>query len=249
MCTFIMLYKLLEDYPVLSLHNRYLGLDTREKLPMNWGDGVFAPYDYASGGTWFGLNRDGLMMAITNQETQLVDKPSRSRGLLALDVLRECSSSIEAKSYLNDGSIRGQYRTGNFVIADSCKAYHVLWDAVTVNREIKPGPYSVGVVTRYPGLEIIGRAREVFPSSESRRLRAYRLLSEFKPANISAGVEKMMEVSADHEYGKSQGSICWHSDRFRQTSSTIIAIGDDPLVYYCEGNHCENEFNKFPVTF
>jgi hypothetical protein len=249
MCTFILLYKLLEDYPVICLHNRYLGLNTKEKPPMNWGDGVFAPYDYASGGTWLGLNRDGLMMAITNQETQKIDKPGRSRGLLSLEVLRECSSSTEAKKYLNDESIRDQYRTGNFVVADSDHAYHVLWDAVTVNREIKPGPYAVGVITRYPGLELTGRSKEVFPSSESRRLRAYRLLSEFKPSNIDEAVEKMMEISGDHEYGKTQGSICWHSDKFKQTSSTIIALGDTPLVYYCEGNHCENEFNQSQVTF
>ena len=112
MCTFIMLYKLLEEYPVIGLHNRYLGLDTKERPPMDWGDGVFAPYDYASGGTWFGFNRDGLMMGITNQETMLIDKPGRSRGLLALDVLRECSSSEDARRYLNDRSIRDQYRTG-----------------------------------------------------------------------------------------------------------------------------------------
>jgi uncharacterized protein with NRDE domain len=249
MCTFILLYRLLEEHPVVALHNRYLGLETMEKPPMNWGDGVFAPYDYASGGTWFGMNRGGLMMAITNQETQLIDKPGRSRGLLSLDVLRECSSSKEAREYLNDESIRDQYRTGNFVVADSDHAYHVLWDAVTVNREINPGPYAVGVVTRYPGLELTGRAREVFPSSESRRLRAYRLLSEFKPSNVEDAISKMMEVSADHDYGKTQGSICWHSDKFRQTSSTIFAVGDELLSYYCEGNHCENEFNQFQVQF
>ncbi len=249
MCTFIMLYGLLEEYPIVALHNRYLGLDTREKPPMSWGDGVFAPYDYASGGTWFGFNHDGLMMAITNQETQLIDKPGRSRGLLALDVLRDCPTSMEARTYLNNESIRGQYRTGNFVVADSMNAYHVLRDAKTINREIKPGPYAMGVITRYPGLKVQGRAREVFPSSESRRLRAYRLLSEFKPYDINEAVEKLMEVSRDHEYGKTQGSICWHSDKFMQTSSTIVALGTKPLVYYCEGNHCENEFKQYPVTF
>ena len=51
MCTFILLYKLLEDYPVIALHNRYLGLDTIEKLPQNIVDGVFCPIDVASSGT------------------------------------------------------------------------------------------------------------------------------------------------------------------------------------------------------
>ncbi len=244
-----MLYKLLKDYPVVALHNRYLGLDTREEPPRSWGDGVYAPYDFSSNGTWIGINRDGLLMAITNQETQTIAKPSRSRGLLAVDVLRECSSSKEAREYLNDGSIRDQYRTGNFILADSDSAYHVLWDAITMTREIKPGPYALGVITRYPGLEITGRASEIWQSSESRRLRAYRLLAQFKPSGIDDAVSKLMEVSGDHEYGKTTGSICWHSEQFRQTSSTIMAPGPNPRVLYCTGNHCENDFVEQPVSF
>lgn len=249
MCTFIMLYNLLKDYPVIALPNRYLGLKTVEEPPRSWGDGVYAPYDVSSSGTWIGINRDGLLMAITNQETQTIMKPGRSRGLLAVDVLRECSSSNEARDYLNDESIRGQYRTGNFVVADSDSAYHVLWDAITLTREIKPGPYALGVITRYPGLEITGRAKEVWQSNESRRLRAYRLLSQFRPSGIDDAVSKLMEVSGDHEYGKTTRSICWHSEQFRQTSSTIMAPGAHPRVLYCVGNHCENEFEEQHVSF
>lgn len=249
MCTFIMLYKLLQDYPVIALHNRYLGLDTKEEPPMSWGNGVYAPYDVESKGTWIGINRDGLLIAITNQETQIIEKPGRSRGLLAIDVLKECASSSEAKDYLNNDSIRVQYRTGNFIVADTENAYHILWDAITITREINPGPYALGVITKYPGLDITGRAKELWHSSESRRLRAYRLLSQFKPSGIDDAVSKLMKVSGDHEYGKTTGSICWHSDSFRQTSSTIMAPGVNPRVLYCEGNHCENDFVEQHVSF
>ena len=249
MCTFIMLYKLLEDYPVIALHNRYLGLDTMEEPPRSWGGGVYAPYDVESKGTWMGINRDGLLMGITNQETQIIDKPSRSRGLLAVDVLRECASSSEARGFLTDESIRDLYRTGNFVVADADDAYHVLWDAITVTREIKPGPYALGVITRYPGLEVTERAREMWHSSESRRLRAYRLLSQFKSSGIDNAISTLMDVSGDHEYGKTTGSICWHSDKFRQTSSTIMAPGARPRVLYCAGNPCENDYVIQSVSF
>jgi uncharacterized protein with NRDE domain len=249
MCTFIMLYKLLKDYPVVALHNRYLGLDTIKEPPRSWGNGVYAPFDFASNSTWIGINRDGLLMALTNQETQTIMKPGRSRGLLAVDVLRECASSSEARDYLNDESIRDRYRPGNFVVADSDSAYHVLWDAITITREITPGPYALGVITKYPELDIVGRAKEVWTSSENRRLRAYRLLSRFKPSGIDDAVSKLMEVSGDHEYGKTTGSICWHSEQFRQTSSTIMAPGARPRALYCVGNHCENEFEEQHVSF
>ena len=116
---FHILYILLDDYPVVTLHYRYLGLNTQEKPPQSLGDGVFCPMDIESNGTWMGFNRDGLLLAITNQETQTIDQPSRSRCLLAFDILRECSTAEEAKEHLIDPFIRPLYRLGNFVVADS----------------------------------------------------------------------------------------------------------------------------------
>ena len=252
MCTFIMLYGLLDDYPIVALHNRYLELTTVEKPPQTLDGGVFCPVDVASKGTWFGLNKDGLLLAITNQETQSIEKPGRSRGLLALDVLRECSSSGEAKKYLFDPSIRDLYRPGNFVIADSDEAWHILWDKQTTAWEIKPGPYALGVVTMYPGIKLNDRAERIGLDSEMRRKRAYQLLMGYHPKSFEAALGKMMEVSADHEYGKTTSSICWHSKDYKQTSSTIIAVGNEPkvsLVYYCEGNACESSFKEYHVSF
>jgi uncharacterized protein with NRDE domain len=252
MCTFIMLYKLLEDYPIVALHNRYLGLNTLEEPPKHMSGGVYCPLDVASQGTWIGLNRDGLMMAITNQETQSIDKPGRSRGLLALDVLRECGSSAEAKDYLMDSSIRGFYRPGNFVVADADDAWHVLWDHVSTAWKIPRGPYAMGVVTMYPGIVMSERAERVGLDSEMRRKRAFHLLSHYQPASIDRAIEKMKEVSADHEYGRTTSSICWHSTEFKQTSSTIIAVGSKSAysrVLYCVGNACESSFTEHPVLF
>ena len=252
MCTFIMLYGLLDDFPIVALHNRYLELTTVEKPPQALEGGIFCPFDVASGGTWFGLNRDGLLLAITNQETQSIDKPGRSRGLLALDVLRECGSSSDAKKYLLDPSIRSLYRPGNFVVADNDEAWHILWDQQTSSWEIQPGPYAMGVVTMFPGVKLSDRAERIGLDSEMRRKRAYTLLKNYHPESIEEALAKMMEVSADHEYGKTTSSICWHSKDYKQTSSTIIALGRKPessQVYYCEGNACESSFKEFKVSF
>ena len=45
MCTLIILYKLLDDYPVVALHNRYLGVNTKEKPPQSIGDGYTVKVD------------------------------------------------------------------------------------------------------------------------------------------------------------------------------------------------------------
>ena len=252
MCTFILLYKLLDNYPVVALHNRYLGLNTKEKPPQNIGKGVYCPIDIESQGTWIGFNKDGLLLAITNQETQIIDQPNRSRGLLALDILRECSTAVEAKEYLMDPFIRPLYRPGNFVVADPENAWHVLWDHVTKAWSIPQGPYAVGVVTKYPGIKMNERSEDIGPDSERRRKRAFQMLRGFKPSSIDEVLEKMKRVSADHAYGKTTSSICWHSSEFRQTSSTILAIGstpEDSRVLYCPGNACEKPFKEYPVSF
>ncbi len=252
MCTFIMLYQMLEDYPVIALHNRYLGLDTQEKPPQSIGDGVYCPIDIASAGTWFGFNKDGLLLAITNQETETIENPTRSRGLLALDILRDCSSAIGAKEYLLDPSIRPLYRPGNFVVADAETAWHVLWDHTTTVRELHHGPYAMGVVTMYPGIELSERAEKIGLDSERRRRRANQMLRDYNPDRIEDALEKMKQVSADHQYGKSTSSICWHSTEFKQTSSTIIALNSAPEnshVYYCPGNACETSFTEYTVSF
>ena len=252
MCTLIILYKLLNDYPVVALHNRYLGINTKEKPPQSIGDGIYCPIDIESQGTWMGFNRDGLLLAITNQETQTIDQPNRSRGLLALDILRECGTAEEAKEYLMDPSIRPDYRPGNFIVADPTDAWHILWDNVTKAWSLPQGPYAIGVVTKYPGIKMNEKAEKIGLDSERRRKRAFQLLHGFQPSNIDEVLEKMRLVSGDHAYGKTASSICWHSPEFRQTSSTIMAIGSDPedsRVLYCPGNACEKPFKEYPVSF
>jgi uncharacterized protein with NRDE domain len=252
MCTFIMLYRMLEEYPIVALHNRYFGLKTVEKPPKYVGDGVYCPIDVDSQGTWFGLNRDGLLLAITNQETQTIENPRRSRGLLALDILRECGTSRDAKDYLFDSGIRRLYRPGNFVVADADEAWHILWDKEIKAWNIPEGTFAMGVVTMYPGVVLNDHAEKIGLDSEMRRKRAYQLLKDYQPHSIGEAVEKMETISADHEYGKSTSSICWHSKEFKQTSSIIIAVGKDPRmsrVLYCEGNACESRFKEYPVSF
>jgi len=252
MCTFTMIYKLLEDYPIIALHNRYLGLNTLETPPKRIGNGVFAPIDYDSQGTWIGFNHDGLFLAITNQETETIENPQRSRGLLAVDILRECSTSADAKEYLMNPEIRPLYRPGNFIVADKREAWHVLWDHVTTAWRLMPGPYAIGVVTMYPGIKINERAEKIGPDSEKRRRRAFQLLNGFQPENVDSAIDKMMKVSADHEYGKTTASICWHSDEYKQTSSTIMAIASNTRlsrVLYCPGNACETPFEEYRVSF
>lgn len=248
MCTLILLYGLLSDYPILALHNRYLGKDTLEEPPQRFNGNTVAPLDVASGGTWIGVNDSGLLLAITNQETETLRSPARSRGLLALDLLCACTSAAEARRRLLDADTRAPYRTGNFAVLDADEAWQVVWDRETHVYPIGAGVYPVSTLTVVPGMKWSERARHIWFDAEKRRTRATELLRGYKPSNVEEAVETLMRVSADHGYGRSQASICWHSPEYRQTSSTLIAVGREPAetrVFYCEGNACTNEFREY----
>ena len=247
-CTLVLLYGLLKDYPVVALHNRYLGKCTLEQPPRRLNGNTVAPLDVESGGTWIGVNDSGLLLAITNQETQRLPEPGRSRGLLALDILKDHETAEDAKEHLLDQGIQGLYRTGNFTVLDRQTAWHVVWDRDTHVYPIGEGVYAVSTITVVPGMTWSDRARSIWVDAEKRRARAYELLSGYQPGSVGDAVAELMRVSADHGWGRSQASICWHSPEYRQTSSTIMAVAAEPgnsLVYYCEGNACENPFKDY----
>ncbi len=50
--------------------------------------GIVGGKDLRSGGTWLGVNRDGLFVAVTNRREPRSTPESYSRGLLALEALR-----------------------------------------------------------------------------------------------------------------------------------------------------------------
>jgi len=238
------LHRLLRDYPVVALHNRYLGKDTVEEPPQRTGSVVY-PVDVASGGTWIGFNDEGLLLAITNQETQTLDKPGRSRGLLALDILRDCASADEARDVLLDSATRKPYRTGNFAVFDAETGHHVVWDMGTHHNTIDPGVFAMGTVTVVPGIQWSESSRRMYENSKQRVARAHELLDSYRPRSIEEAVETMMRVSADHAHGRTEASICWHHPDYMQTSSTIMAPGPEPKVLYCRGNHCENPYEDY----
>lgn len=237
----------MDDYPVVALHNRYLNKDTRESPPSKI-DQIICPIDIASGGTWVGFNENGLLLGITNQETNKIETPGRSRGLLALDILHKYSDSREAKDFLLKPDTRLPYRRGNFLLVDKKEGWHIIWDKETYYYPIENGCYPIATLTKLPNTKLDTNREKIYQDATKRLNRANSLMEGYNPLDIGDLVNRLMQVSADHGYGKTQASICWHSQKYKQTSSTIIAIGnklDKSKIFYCEGNACENEFTDY----
>lgn len=120
MCLLAIQYQLVPDAPVLVSANREERYD-RPSLPPSIQSGkprVLCGIDEHAGGTWLGVNQNGMFVAVANRPKSLPTFISRSRGLLCLDMLR-AASAREAMSMCMDELHTGKYNGANYVCADA----------------------------------------------------------------------------------------------------------------------------------
>ena len=125
MCTLVMLRRPETRWPLIIAANRD-ELSTRPwKGPArHWPDRpeVVAGKDMTAGGTWLGINDDGLFAAILNRPGTLGPaEGKRSRGELVLEALDHAEARLAAEA-LQDLS-PDSYRPFNLVIADRYDAF------------------------------------------------------------------------------------------------------------------------------
>lgn len=151
MCTLVTLIRPGHDWPLIIAANRDEMRDRPSKAPArHWEDRdhVTAGLDELAGGTWLGMNDDGVVAGILNRINSLGPADDkRSRGELPLEALdhADARTAAEAFSALNPDA----YRPFNMVIADASESYALVNDgtggAITSER-MQPG---VSMVTAY----------------------------------------------------------------------------------------------------
>jgi len=171
MCTFVILRRPGEEWPVLIAANRDEMID-RPWLPpaRHWPDRpeVVAGQDVLAGGSWLGLNDHGVVAGILNRHGSLGPSPGqRSRGELVLEALdhADASAAAEALSHIEPAA----YRTFNLMIADNRDAFWL--------RHADPsGTLPITVTPLEPGLHMI--ASGDLDDDELPRLKRYGPLFE-----------------------------------------------------------------------
>ena len=149
MCTLIALYRPGHEWPVLIAANRDEMAGRTSRPPArHWADrrNVVAGLDELGGGSWFGLNDDGVAAGIMNRAGTLGPAAGkRSRGELVLEALdhADAEAAAQALSHINPAAYRGF----NLIIADSVRMYWLRHDeAGTAGR--------VDVIPVAPGLSM-----------------------------------------------------------------------------------------------
>ncbi|MBY0510057.1 MAG: NRDE family protein [Rhodospirillaceae bacterium] len=151
MCTVVMLRRPGHAWPLLLGANRdEMGNRPWKPPARHWPDraDVVAGLDELAGGTWMGLNDNGVTACILNRYGSLGPAPGkRSRGELVLDAL-DHSDAQDAARFLKDID-PGAYRPFNMLIADNRDAWWLAMKTDTSDITLEPIPEGLSMFTAH----------------------------------------------------------------------------------------------------
>ncbi len=220
MCTVVILRRPGHDWPLLLAANRDEMADRKWRPPgRHWPDreNVTAGLDELAGGTWLGVNDEGVVAGILNRRDSLGPDPRlRSRGELVLEALDHFDAADAADAL---GDLDGRsWRSFNMVIADNRDAYWLrsLGAAGGGRVEIEPVGEGLSMITSGDLNDMaaprIARNLALFeaapaPDPENDDWSAWRELLAGRADPEGAGPEEAMNVVTDFGFGTLSSSL------------------------------------------
>lgn len=240
MCTVVMLRRPDADWPLLLGANRDEMRGRPWRPPArHWDDRphVVAGLDEEAGGTWMGMNDDGLVACVLNRPGSLGPAAGkRSRGELPLEALghAEARAAADALQHLDSAA----YRSFNMVVADAREAFWLrsMGDGGPV--QAMPVPDGVSVLTAHDlddtSSARIGRYLPKFraapaPDADEGDWSGWTALLADRDGEDRAGERTAMNVGAVDGTG------------FGTVSSSLVALpgvkrfGTRPIWLFCAG--------------
>ncbi len=166
MCTLVILLRPGADWPVVIGANRDEMADRPWSPPgRHWPQrpGIVAGRDDLAGGSWLGINDDGVVAGIMNRMNTLGPQSGkRSRGELVLEALDHADARDAANALAElDGRA---YRAFNMVIADNRDAFWLRHRAENGGAgagivEVRPLPPGYSMLTAHDRNDTVSSAR------------------------------------------------------------------------------------------
>ena len=260
MCTLVVLYRPDERWPLIVAANRDEMLSRTWKAPgRHWPDRphVVAGLDKEAGGSWLGINDDGLVAAVLNRVGSLgAQAGKRSRGELVLEALdhAEASDAAEAMTALNPDA----YRSFNLFVADSQQAYWLRHDGEAGRGiEAAPLPEGLSMITAHDRNDVesprirdyLGRfAQAPVPDPESGNWEAWTALMASRHHDPAAGPLGAMTVTGDQGFGTSSSALI----ALPAPSASLPAAGEDqgqkPIFLFAPGPPDRTIYGSVPLA-
>lgn len=236
MCLLAIQYQLVPESPVLVAANREEFYE-RPTLPPSIQSGkprILCGVDSQAGGTWLGVNQNGLFVGVCNRRRSKPTYPTRSRGVLARELLKS-DSALQARDRAMDEIASGKYDGANFVCVDAESAWVV------------HGGDELEAVELHEGLNIVSNG-DVNDARDERVALARRLLTLQtldSPVKFLAVASKVF-ARVPGPPGRPSMII---RDKDRGTvSSTLISLGKKPrdaIYQYAPGPPDQSKYEDF----
>lgn len=220
MCSVVILRRPEADRPVLLGANRDEMAGRPWRPPgRHWSDrpNVVAAMDDMAGGSWLGLNDEGVLAAVLNRKGTLGPaEGKRSRGELVLEALDHADAVLAARA-LGDLD-PSAYRPFNLVILDNRDGF-VLTGLGGGRISVQPLPDGLSMITASgPG-----------DPDDDRIRRYHRRFAEARPPDPEADDWEAWEaLLADREHGPGtdvRAAMCFATQSgFGTSSSALIAL-------------------------
>jgi hypothetical protein len=197
--------------------NRDEWLKRPAAAPAVWNEGWLAPKDLEAGGTWLGLNAQGLFVGVTNRAGIHRASDRRSRGLLVTDALRAADArSLHRQLTALDPH---QYNGFHLAYADGQAAGLTWSDGEQLHQEWLA-----------PGLHLITE-RSFGAGDESGRVA---LLRQSVNGNGTVDVEGWLGLLSRHADGPLAGT-CVHADGVGYGTRSAFVLHRAPAA---SASHC-----------
>jgi uncharacterized protein with NRDE domain len=242
MCTLALYTRVTTEIPLLVAANRDEFLDRPTAAPqvLSHRPWVVAGQDLVAGGTWLGLNENGLVVGLLNRRSGFPPDPSlESRGLLCLRAL-QCDDLAQVEAMLR-GEEGRRYNAFTLLAASRERALVAI-----------PRGGDMLVSELEPGLHLLTNL-EVDDPTCPRIAASHRLFAEVSLHGRDADadlIRSLRRILSNHSTQLDPRSVddhnglCIHHGPYGTRSSTVIALGDGQRARYwhADGAPCRTDY-------
>lgn len=238
MCTLISIHRRVPGLPLVVAANRDEYLDRPAEGPAlrrTPTGPIVAPLDSRAGGTWLGLNGQGVFSALTNLSNPKPDPTRKSRGMVVLEAL-EARSAEEAADGLGELS-RCAFNPFNCYVADAESAWLVVYEDEARVHALEPG------------VHVIGNADAAAPAVPKidRVTVAARRVAELPSSEV---LDALAKICREHgsEPDKFDDTCVHVADTYGTRSSLLLQLGESTerdRLLYADGPPCRTEYEDF----
>ncbi|MGH7309589.1 MAG: NRDE family protein [Candidatus Rokuibacteriota bacterium] len=213
--------------PLIAAANRDEFFGRPAAPPGRIEPGIVAGRDLQAGGTWLGVNRHRLFVAVTNRRQPERTPACVSRGLLALQALG-CRTLDEVEALVARRTAAEPLAGFNLIAVSEGQGACLHWDGT-----LRPVRFAAG-------LHVVSNNRDLDDPAmpEKKIVDAFSATQAGPPDDAT-----LPELLRAHD---GERPICKHDERYGTVSSTIyVDRRSGPRLLYAEGAPCRSPFRDY----